>query len=297
LAKRDADGSLDIDAAGFARVVEGKRLLKPVFVTTEFNIASSLQKSGLHPLPKVTTLGPKQAIIIPPTFFLNANLLAGGTLAGYRGLGIAKAQAFNFAIKPPEYKKLVIDSRVKLGNSRPGDADFAWFVPEPSHIDNDRADRLMRRGILTAQFLAAVAAVDLENPVLSSAREELLRFVPDQFRFRPLDPSSLNLNPHPDDLTAQVIANLESSNPAAGSTAARFLTLLKSGDPVKFLREQVDDYHRRIKTTLDNAQTRAAELRRLHALVIQRRKDVLNHPVLKSIDETSNRLFPVPSTS
>ena len=67
----------------------------------------------------------------------------------------------------------------------------------------------MRRGILTPQFLAAVMAIDLENPVLSSTREELLRFIPDQFRFKLLDPSSLNLNSHPDDLTTQVIANLE----------------------------------------------------------------------------------------
>src|SRR5262249_14249102 len=107
LAHREADGSIALDAEGFAQVLEGKRLLKSVFFPTEFNIISSRQKSGLHPFPKITTTGPKQDIKIPSSFFLNTSLLAGGTPAGYRGLSIAKAQEFgNFAVKPQEYKKL-----------------------------------------------------------------------------------------------------------------------------------------------------------------------------------------------
>jgi len=295
LAHREADRSIVLDAEGFAQVLEGKRLLKSVFFTTEFNIISSRQKSGLHPVPKITTAGPKQDIKIPSSFFLNANLLAGGTPAGYRGLGIAKAQEFaNFAVRPQEYKKLLIDSQVKLGGRQPGDADFAWFVPEPSHIDNDLTDRLLRLGIITPQFLAAVLAIDLENPVLSPEREQLHRFIPDKFRFKPLDSSSSEMNTHPDDLTTSVITNIESSNLPAESTPGKFLALLKSGDPLKLLRQQVDAYHERVRSRLDDPQSRAAELKKLHDLVIQRRRAVLDHEVLGTINETENRLFPIP---
>ena len=116
LAKRDADGNLAIDDAVFAQVVEGKRLLKPVFINTEFNIISSLQKSGLHPFPKIATLGPKQAVIIPKTFFLNANRLAGEPSRAIEAWVSPKLRLSTLRLSLRSIKKLVIDSRVKLGD-------------------------------------------------------------------------------------------------------------------------------------------------------------------------------------
>ena len=55
------------------------------------------------------------------------------------GLGIKRSQEFSqiTRMSPPEYRGLVMTSGVQLGRRKPGDADFAWFVPEPSHVDND----------------------------------------------------------------------------------------------------------------------------------------------------------------
>jgi hypothetical protein len=291
----NANGDVTIDSQGFAQVLNGKRLLRPVFVTTEYNIISSRQKSGLHPFPQITTSGPQQDIMIPATFFLNANLLTGGTVAGFKGLGVTQAQEFSkFSVRSQEYKQLVIDSRVQLGSKRPGDADFAWLVPEPSLIDNDLTDRLVRRGIITPEFLAAVMSIDLENPILSPARESLLQFVPDKFSFKQLSTDPLTTKRHPDGLTKQVIANLERSHPQTESAAGKFLIVLKSADPLKTLKQKVADYHQRTKRRLDEPQSRPGELKRLHDLAVQRRKMVLDHPVLGTINETSNRLFPIP---
>ena len=51
-------------------------------MTTEYNVISAAQPSGLHPFPAVGT-GPEEDVAVPDTFFLNANLLAGG---GYRSI-------------------------------------------------------------------------------------------------------------------------------------------------------------------------------------------------------------------
>ncbi len=297
LAQDDAASNVAIDAEGFARVLEGKGLLRPLFFTTEYNVISAAQKSGLHPFPTVSTAGPSESIQVPATFFLNANIISGGTPAGYVGLGIQKGQSFAQVVRltPAEYKLLVIDSAVQLGGRVPGDADFAWFVPEASHIDNDLVDRLMRRGVLTRELVAAVVAVDLEHPVLSKSRETLWQFVPSEFRFKPLvSDADVQQRRHPDELTKRMVAALEAANPTPGTPESQFLTLLKDPDPLKRLEEQIDAYLGRLKTALDVPGSREVELKRLQQLAIERRQAVLADGVLKRINETGNRLFPLP---
>jgi hypothetical protein len=169
------------DANGLVQVDQARRLLRPLFVTSEFNLISSPVKSGLHPIPAPSSQGPSQPVSIPSSFFLNSNLLHGGGSTSYQSFAIVGADFSDLPlVAPTDYKTLVGEKPqpqdnggVKIGG-KPGDADFAWLVPEPSHVDNDMIDQLIRLRIITHEFAAAVLAVDLEKPVFSKDREALL---------------------------------------------------------------------------------------------------------------------------
>ena len=109
---------------------------------------------------------------MPDTFFLNANLFAGGGILQYRGLNVQDARQFGsvLAITAAEYRQLVEDFQTTIGGAR-FDTQFAWFTPEASHIDNHLVDVLVRDGVITPEFAAAVLAVDLETPVFSERHE------------------------------------------------------------------------------------------------------------------------------
>ena len=268
------------------QVTDAKRLLKPLFETTEFNIISSRQTSNLHPFSPSSP--PTTAKIqIPNSFFLNAELIAGGGPAQYQGLEISAARSFLNAIEvsPQEYDQLVRNAQVKLNGKRPGDTNFAWFVPEASHIDNDFVDQLLKKGLVPREFIAAALAVDLEKPVFSADRKRLLSVIPAQFQVKPTN-----------DLIPQTITRLQQLNPPENSPEGQFLQNLQNPDPVALLTTKVQDYLSREKNLLGNPSTRTTELNRLYAVAVQRRQAVLADPVLSSLDETktSGLLFPLP---
>lgn len=296
----DNNGRPITDSDGLQKVIDGKTLLKPLFATTEFNIISADRpRSGLHPFPAITTDGPTENVKVPNSFFLNANLISGGTPLQYKGLEIRDSQTFDDIadLTLDEYKDLVIQSQVKLGGRKPGDAVFAWLVPEPSHIDNDLVDQLMRQGVVTPEFVSAVMAIDLENPILSERRQKLLDSIPNEFRFKPLDGADpLTTKRHPDELTQTVISKLESLSPLNSSPEEEFLAILQSSDPRKTLEDRVKNYRSRLATNLDesNPSSRQAELKRLYDLAIARRQSVLRDTTLSALNETGDLLFPLP---
>jgi hypothetical protein len=293
LIRRNSSGTPVALPGGLQEITDGRRALRSVFVTTEYNIASSKDFSGLHPFPAKGN-GPAVPLDPPDTFFLNANLLAGGGPTQYQGLGISEARSFGSLLKitPAEYKKLIDDSGVAFGTAK-GDANFAWFVPEASHSDNHLVDSLIKRGVVTPQFVAAALAVDLETPVFSTRTPVLLKFIPATFRFKPRNSDDIPAA-HPDALTKAVIKNLEAAGPAAGTPEADFIALLKDPDPVKALRGRTADYLARIQGKLENPSTRQQEIDRLFGILIARRKIAANDPVLQSLNEFRDLLFPLP---
>ena len=301
--QRNPDGTLATDAQGMSTVTQGRRLLRSLFETTEVNLISSLQKSRLHPLPDVNLAGPAQAVTIPNTFFLNSNLLGpGGGVPGLTGLGIAPATQFSAIakIEPAEYKQLIVSTSTKLFGKN-GDTDFAWFTPEASQIDNDMVDRLMRLGVVSPEFVAAVLAIDLEMPVFSLERARLLRFVPDQFKFkRRVDPNAPFDAPR-DELIDKMIASLQSAS--GDASAQRLLQLLRGinlqapqdpNNPRKILQTLVSAYQTRISSKLQNPQTRKAELDRLYRQLLDRRRAFLADPIISTLNETDNGLLALP---
>lgn len=261
-------------AAGQSEVTDGPRALRPLFRTVEYNIISAGQFSGLHPLPAPVAAGaaPTEAVAVPDTFFLNANLLGGGGFTQYKGLGIPEARLFSslLLVQPAEYRGLVSRAGTTLGG-RTGDTHFAWFVPEPSHIDNHFVDLLIAQGVITREFAAAALAVDLETPAFSDARDALRAVIPARFTFKPLNAGDVPAA-HPDALTLDVIARLRALTPAAGSPEAQFLALLENPDPVGVLRATVTAYMERVRARLADPAQRQGELDRLYRLMLARAK-------------------------
>ena len=280
--------NLTIEDDGNIEVREAQRLLKPLFITTEFNIISSAQTTRLHPFTSNTVL-PTDDYVIPKSFFLNSDLIVGRRQGAEfpGGFGIESAGSFEVKVNPTEYERLVQEARVKLANQQPGDTNFGWLVPEPSFIDSNFVSQLMQKQIVPREFVAAVLAIDLENSILSEDRKRLFDadIIPNEFQVAPVN-----------NLISQTIANLQSLNPAMDSPEDQLLAILQSEDPVAILRERVEEYLNR-ETTLLNGddETRFTELTRLYNKAVAKRQAVLADANLGNLDETRGTLlFPVP---
>lgn len=303
LKRRDDNGNL-VEQDGRQTMMEGRRLLGPLFRATEFNLVSARQRSGLDPWGNSPS--PAQNILVPNSFFLNVGLIAGGGFGGYTGLGIAAAKEFNSAaqVSKEEYGELVEDFALRLNQIKGRDALFAWFAPEHSHIDIDLIDRLLRRGVITPHFLAAALAVDLEEPLyLSDERAALLRFIPNEIEFIPV-PAGINPNSIPkdsaqDQLTKRVIEAIEAVPEAERSDAAkRFLERLKAADARALLADDVDAYLKRVRGKLESPEpdVRRAEVRRLFHKLLDLRLAVVRDAELGNLDETNGTLLlPLPN--
>jgi hypothetical protein len=266
LAKRDGQGGIS--------VVDAKVMVRPLFDTTEVNLTSAKQISGLHPLSPDPQNGPSQPIVPPDSFFLQATI---------SDLGISEATGFGSAatITPQDYKMFVSNEQLKIFSpGRPpaaGDTNFAWFAPELGFAAVNWISMLRERKILSPAFMAAVLAVDHKTPIFSERRKSLLDFIPDTFRVSPGEA-------HPDQLTRDVIARIQAQNPAVGSAAAEFVDLLRRPDPLQELRSRVISYRTEVQQ-VDRSQ--------LFRQLVQRRKDFLTHPMFQCLKEFDS-LFAVP---
>ncbi len=224
LKRSNQTGDRLVEPSGRMTAVEGQRLLRPLFETTEVNLISSRDKSGRHPLGSPTDFVPSLRVRIPDNLFLNTHLIAGGGTPGYLGLQLPEAAEFRpfAALTQQENSDLLEMFQVTFNIAR-GDANFAWFGPEPSLIDNDLADQLLRSGVVTPHFLAAVLAIDLESPVFSEKRASLLKYIPAKFEFKPLpagaDPNTLPRDSAQDLLTQAVVNAIAEDSPGPGSAA------------------------------------------------------------------------------
>ncbi|NJN32738.1 MAG: peptidoglycan-binding protein, partial [Synechococcales cyanobacterium RM1_1_8] len=269
-------------ANGGRTVTDVKRLLKPLFVSTEFNLMSSFANSPNHPFGPAGAGSGFSSLDIPLSFFLNDTLLA-------RDLNVAAFELFDIGrMSDREYQTLLRRGSTSLNGQFPGDSQFAWLTPEASAIDNTYIRQLIEQEILPRSFVAAVMAVDLENPVFSSDRERLwsaANILPTQFKTGPNG-----------DLTAQTIANLKRLSPTSTSPEGQFLAALQSRDPVQFLQARVDRYVQQEKRRLGDAKVRPEELARLYRKLLERRQQVAANPVQTHLIE-SPLLFPKASVA
>ena len=276
---------LQLNADGSTSAINLTRLLSGVFQPTELNLVSSATKSGLDggPLTSPAT----SPIKIPDSFFVNIGMMrdlglpalkapsnvAQGFTAGDRGLSLA------------EYRTLTAKSNVPCLNGQ--DTIFAWFGPEISEFDRTMVARLVQRRILDPGFVAAVLAIDLENPMFSDSRAGLLKHVPDSVTNVPSDEIAGAIQ-------KQVIANLEAV-PAANRAAAEsdLLDLLTSNKALDALNQRVEAYWQRVQQSLDpaNPTARQDKLGALFRTLQANRDEFRNRPISTHLVE-SDSLFP-----
>jgi len=235
------DGSID----------DAQTLLGHVFRTTEFNIISARVKSNLHPLSTDGQTEPSQAFSIPASFFLNSAIIEGCGLSGFQnGFTLDDFRSFQsddaLKVTSSEYASLVKDFDLQVDDV-PGDADFAWLVPEPSDVDNHMIDKLIGEKIVPAQYVAAAMAIDLRTPVLSSDRASLQTFLPERFEVsEPIDGDPLNLTWFVEhDLTRRTIERLQSTDLVGNRAGREFLDILTSSNgrsPLQELASRVTEY-------------------------------------------------------
>jgi hypothetical protein len=277
-------------------VKNAKLMLRPLFDTTEINLASSTTPSGLHPIPpNPLPAGPTEAIKIPNGFFLAAEIFAGGTEVP--GLNIVEAKGFSSIglVKPDEYRRFVVDKRLAIGrggNGEPllGDANFAWLTPELGFAAMHWIGILVQEKVISREFAAAALAVDLETPIFSARRPGLLNLIPEGTF------TVIKGQAHPDALTQAVIATLEARSPAPGSAEAEFLTILKAPSPLEVVRAKINVYKDEIAGRLNspNASVRAGEVDRLFGLLIERRRAFMQDQKFSALIE-SPALIPMPA--
>jgi hypothetical protein len=272
---------------GKLTVTDARRVLRPLFETTEVNLVSAGQQSGLHPLSGTPQNGPSQPIKIPNSFFLMSAVLGNA--------GVNEANEFQSVaiVQPADYKALIENSGVQI-TARPtgrvrGDTHFSWFTPEQGFVASNWIATLVENGVVSKAFVAAAAAADLETPIFSKERAMLLKLVPASYTATPGER-------HPDTLTRAVITALEATAPAPGSVTAEFLATLKATDPVAAVRLRVEKYKDRVAQRLGpnaDAPTRTSELQRLFGVLIDRRKALIEDPLFGNLIE-SEALLPMP---
>jgi hypothetical protein len=150
-------------------VVDARRLLRPLFVTTTVNLTTSRVKSSSN-----------DDVRVPPTFFLNFDLLE-------TEFQIRKPPGFSLAVKRPLYRNALTTFGFHLQENQfslRGDTNFAFLVPEPSFEDVALIQEIVRQNIVSLRFAICALLVDFPNPIFSSKREALLAYVPETGSFQ-----------------------------------------------------------------------------------------------------------------
>lgn len=138
---------------------------RQVLGTSTVNLASSATSSP--------ALAGGADLRLPPTFLVDTD-----ALLGVIGLGPSLTVP---VVKSSVYKAMIAQFQVRVSDGTfefAGDTHFAFVVPEPAFEDVLVIETLMELGILSDRLAAALLMVDFQNPVFSTRRESLLRYVP-----------------------------------------------------------------------------------------------------------------------
>ncbi|MFE9747098.1 hypothetical protein ACFYOT_19525 [Saccharothrix saharensis] len=217
-------------------------LLRQLFTTTTVNLASSTTEC--------TSLDDRPTFTPPLGFWLHNEALLDV-------LGIP-ADFEIPAMSAPAYLDRLrhYDHRLTEGDfSQPGDAFFAFVVPEPAFEDLHVVDRMIQAGILGARFVACVLMVDFPNPVFSRRRARLFAHCPT---------TPLAVDAGLDERLAQAIVAAADDD---ASPEAEFAANWAVPDWPDRFAERIDDYVRAVTARLGTPQgtddyVRLAESRR-----------------------------------
>lgn len=183
------------------RVTDLDRLLRQLCTTTAVNLASSVTASS------TVVRSPGKPLTLPLGLWLNVDSLLDD-------LGLPAR-----FVPPSVPGQLYLDSLVRYdfalveGEFRqPGDAFFAFVVPEAAFEDIEVVNQLVRRKMISAHFAASVLMVDFPNPVFSPARVKLLAYVP---AAATLDPAGGGVSQQVAEVIVQAVDSLPADSPEA----------------------------------------------------------------------------------
>lgn len=158
----DARFDIAIDDAG--SVQDPARFVSQIVQSPTVNLASSARESA--------SVGDNDAVDLPPSFFVDSEALS--------ALDLPAPPAF--AVSGEHYRASLATFGFLLtdgdGFSKPGDAHFAFVVPERAFEDNEVLRQSVTRGLVSKRLAAALLMVDFPNPVFSARRAELLKHAP-----------------------------------------------------------------------------------------------------------------------
>lgn len=129
--------------------------LRPLFCPVEVNFRSdAFSNDEKNP-----------EILIPSEFFIDSRLLSSNNKSG-------------IAISRSYYKSALSMTGSHFPETMLTDADHAWLTPVKAKSDKLAIDNLINRGLIDKKFVADVLAIDMTNPVFSSGRCSLLKYIP-----------------------------------------------------------------------------------------------------------------------
>ena len=126
--------------------------LRPLFCPMELNLESDLtpldaQRSTVH---------------IPAAFFVDPRLGTG-----------------TVTVNRVDYEQALVATGSQFPETARRDADHAWLTPVKATSDIIAVQTLVEQGVIDEEFVSDVLALEMTNPVFSTGRCELLRFVPE----------------------------------------------------------------------------------------------------------------------
>jgi len=183
-------------------------LLLQLLDTTTINIVSSPQLSR--------TVGPDDRLALPVTFFVDSDTLAESLGLPAPPMFSAPGQSYLDALE--HFEVALVSGRFR----QDGDTHFAFAVPERAFEDVAVVRKCLDIGLITDRFVACALMVDFANPVFSTVRPRLLRYVPD----------TATLTDSSSDLSEQIVAAVEqaATNTPGGSPEREFLASWQLGD-------------------------------------------------------------------
>ena len=147
-------------------VRDWRQFMTQVFETTSVNLVASDSQSR--------SVQPEVEIRLPISFFLNSD-------AFFNLLELEPD------IRPPTVKGEfyleslgTFDFHTRQGEFRfSGDTHFAFIVPEPAFEDLSVLKQLLDEGLVSKQFSACLLMIDFFNPINSTKRTSLFKYVPE----------------------------------------------------------------------------------------------------------------------
>lgn len=206
--RRWTDARLAKTTAADGTVKQVPQLLRQLVETTTVNLTSTGSRSG--------AVAPEDTLALPPTFFVDADTLS-------ESLQLPAPQAF--PVSGQIYRDSLAQFEFALIDGdfhQPGDAHFAFFVPERAFEDIAVVNKCLQIGLISDRFVACVLMIDFANPIFSSRRAQLLKFVPE----------TAQLAEKGGDLPGQIAAAIEKASKAIedGSPEGEFLANWRLGD-------------------------------------------------------------------